>query len=77
MKSILNILPYIQIGISAILIVAISLQRSSAGLGGAFGESGFDSASHSRRGFEKVLFITTIVLAILFALSAFVVLIIR
>ncbi|NCU28209.1 MAG: preprotein translocase subunit SecG [Candidatus Moranbacteria bacterium] len=66
-----NILPYLQIILSIILIVAILLQQSSAGVGGAFG-GGESGLYNTRRGFEKFLFIFTIVIAILFAASAFV-----
>jgi protein translocase SecG subunit len=67
------VLPYIQIIASAILITAILLQRSGAGMGGALGSSqNFSATFHTRRGFEKTLFIATIVLAVIFALSALV-----
>jgi protein translocase SecG subunit len=70
MKTIVSILPYIQIVLAVILITAILLQRTGAQIGGAFGGSdNFSSAFHTRRGFEKTLFIITIVVAILFALS--------
>jgi len=71
-----GILPYVQIGLSALLIGAILLQRTGASLGGAFGADNFSSGFHTRRGFEKTLFYATIVLGILFALSALVNLII-
>ena len=71
-----GILPLVQIGLSALLIVAILLQRTGASLGGAFGADNFSSGFHTRRGFEKTLFYATIVLGILFALSALVNLII-
>ncbi len=63
-------LPYVQIALSVLLMVAILLQRTGASLGGAFGADNFSTGFHTRRGFEKVLFNTTIALAILFALSA-------
>lgn len=66
-----SLLPYIQIILSVILVVAILLQRTGAQLGGAFGGSdNWSSAYHTRRGAEKWLFIVTIVVSILFALSA-------
>ena len=65
-----GILPYVQIILSALLIVCILLQRTGASLGGAFGADNFSSGFHTRRGLEKTLFYTTIVLGILFALSA-------
>lgn len=71
MKTIASILPYIQIVLAVILITAILLQRTGAQIGGAFGGSdNFSSAFHTRRGFEKKLFIISIIIAILFAISA-------
>lgn len=64
-------LPYLQVALSVLLMVAILLQRTGASLGGAFGADNFSSGFHTRRGLEKTLFRATIVLAILFALSAF------
>jgi len=66
------VLPYVQIALSVLLMAAILLQRTGASLGGAFGADNFSSGFHTRRGFEKVLFQATIVLGILFALSALV-----
>lgn len=71
-----GILPFMQIGLSILLIVAIVLQRTGASLGGAFGADNFSSGFHTRRGPEKTLFYATIVLAVLFALSALINLII-
>lgn len=76
MSSISGILPYIQIVLSALLIVSVLLQRTEAGLGGAFGGDSFSTAHHTRRGFEKTLFVWTIVLSVLFAASALAALII-
>ncbi len=71
MKTIVSILPYIQIVLAVILVTAILLQRTGAQVGGAFGGSdNFSSAFHTRRGFEKTLFIITIVVAILFVISS-------
>ncbi|MFZ2555259.1 MAG: preprotein translocase subunit SecG [Minisyncoccia bacterium] len=64
------VLPYVQIALSVLLMAAILLQRTGASLGGAFGADNFSSGFHTRRGFEKVLFQSTIALGILFALSA-------
>ena len=65
-------LPYIQIVLSVLLIGAVLLQQTGASLGGAFGADNFSSGFHTRRGFEKTLFYATIVIGILFALSALV-----
>lgn len=77
MTVISGILPYIQIILASILTVAILLQHSSAGAGGAFGGSDEGGLHHTRRGFEKFLFTSTIVIAVLFALSAFIALLIN
>ncbi|MDO8564539.1 MAG: preprotein translocase subunit SecG [bacterium] len=76
MLTLQGLLPYIQIGLSVLLVAAILLQRSAAGVGGAFGDN-FSSTFHTRRGFEKVLFNSTIVLGVLFAVSAIVALLLR
>ena len=65
-----TVLPYVQVVLSVLLMIAIVLQRTGASLGGAFGADNFSSGFHTRRGFEKTLFRATIVLAVLFALSA-------
>ena len=66
-----SLLPYIQIILSVLIIAAVLLQRTGAQVGGAFGGSdNFSSAFHTRRGFEKGLFIFSIIIAILFAVSA-------
>ena len=71
MKTIQAILPYIQIVLAVILVTAILLQRTGAQIGGAFGGGdNFSSAYHTRRGFERTLFIVTIIIGILFAASA-------
>ena len=72
METIIGILPYIQIALSVLLIVAILMQRSATGLGIAFGGDGFSSEFSTRRGIEKLLFNATIVLAVLFVLTTFI-----
>jgi preprotein translocase subunit SecG len=68
-----SLLPYIQLILSVLLVAAILLQRTGAQVGGAFGGSdNFSSAFHTRRGFEKVLFAVTIIISVLFAVSALV-----
>ena len=66
-----NLLPWIQIALSIILILTILLQQNAASAGAAFGGGESSSLHTTRRGFEKVLFVTTIVTAILFVGSAF------
>ena len=75
MELLSSLLPWIQIILALLLVGAVLLQQSGAGIGGAFG--GADGGGfYTRRGFEKFLFQATIVIAILFAVSAFVALLI-
>lgn len=76
MEFLVTILPWTQIILSIILVASILLQQTGAGVGGAFG-GGDDSVRYTRRGMEKVLFYTTIIVAFLFALSAIVILILQ
>ena len=70
--SITGIIPYVQIILSTLLILGVLVQQSEAGVGGAFGGGdGFSSVYHSKRGAEKFIFITTIVIAILFTATSF------
>lgn len=75
--SILRLLPYVQILLSVLLIGGILLQRSEAGLGQAFGGDAFSNTNFERRGGEKFLFRLTIAIAVLFALSAILALILK
>ncbi len=69
MQILANLLPWIQIILSAVLVVAILLQHSGAEVGGALG-GGDGGFHHTKRGFEKFLFIFSITVSILFALSS-------
>jgi len=75
--SISAVLPYIQIVLALLLVGGVLLQRSEAGLGGAFGGDSFGGAGYVKRGAEKFIFRLTIVIGILFALSAFAALILK
>ena len=77
MEGLAAVLPYIQIVLSILLVAAIMLQQTGSSLGGAFGGDNFSAGFHTRRGAEKFLFQATIVLGVLFVLSAFLALIIR
>jgi len=68
MSSILSI---IQITISAALITTILLQQRGAGGSAIFGGGGGESSYYTKRGFEKILFISSIILAGLFMVTAF------
>lgn len=62
-----SILLWIQIILAIIIILGILAQKSSSGLGGAFGAGNDGSTTyHTKRGFEKFLFYTIIVSSILF-----------
>ena len=62
-----SILPAAQILIGAILVAVILFQPSTAGIGGTFGGSDGMQNFRTKRGFEKFLFIATIVLGVVFA----------
>jgi len=70
-ELVLPALPYIQIILSILLVAAILLQQRGSSLGGAFGGDNFSSAFHKRRGAELFLFKFSVGIAILFALSSF------
>lgn len=72
MQKIINI---IQIVLAALLIASILLQQRGTSLGGAFG--GDSSIYRSRRGVEKFLFISSIILAVLFVSAAILSVIVR
>ncbi|MFZ2523343.1 MAG: preprotein translocase subunit SecG [Minisyncoccia bacterium] len=70
--DVLDLIPYIQIVLSVLLIGGVLLQQSEASMGSAFGGGdSFSSGYHTKRGVEKTIFIATIVVAVLFALSSF------
>ena len=69
METLIGILPYTQIVLSVLLVIAILLQQTGANLGGAFGGDNFSAGFHTRRGSEKILFDVTVVLAVAFVLS--------
>ncbi|OHB18064.1 MAG: preprotein translocase subunit SecG [Parcubacteria group bacterium RIFCSPLOWO2_01_FULL_40_65] len=60
------ILDIIQISVSILLIILVLLQQRGGGLSGVFGGEG--SVYATRRGIEKSIFVSTVVLAVLFIL---------
>ncbi len=76
MQSIALVLPYIQVALAVLLSLGIILQQRGAGLGGAF-SAGDGFGFNTRRGPEKILFIGTIVIGILFIGSALVALLLK
>lgn len=75
--DIYSTLPVIQIVLAVLLTVSVLLQKSEAGAGGAFGGGDSVSTWRTRRGFDKFLFLFTIVISILFVASTIVTLNIR
>ncbi|TSC92944.1 MAG: preprotein translocase subunit SecG [Candidatus Berkelbacteria bacterium Licking1014_85] len=61
-----NILQIIQMILAVLLVVLILLQQKGTALGGAFGGSG--TVYRTKRGVEKFLHYSTIVIAIIFIL---------
>jgi len=58
-----------ELSTAGLMIVAILLQSKGAGLGAVFGGEG--NVYRTKRGAEKVLFIATIILGVIFAGTAF------
>lgn len=69
-----SILQIIMLGSAALMVLCILLQARGASLGAGFGSSG--ELFTTRRGIDKNLFETTIILAVVFVLSILVNLII-
>lgn len=64
-----QVLSISQIAISVLLIAAILLQQRGVGGSSLFGGGGGESY-YTKRGFEKILFVATIILSGLFIVSA-------
>ncbi|MFH1759310.1 MAG: preprotein translocase subunit SecG [Patescibacteria group bacterium] len=62
----------LQILISIALVVLILLQERGGGAGGIFGGGGGGGFYQARRGIEKIIFTSTIILTIVFVLLAFI-----
>ena len=62
------LLPIIQIILSILLVTSILLQQRGSGLGAAFGGEG--NVFRTKRGIEKGLYYASIVIAVLFFLTA-------
>lgn len=60
----------IQIVVAILLMIAILMQNKGGGLGGVFGGDG-GNVYMTKRGFEKKLFIATIVLSVIFIMVSF------
>lgn len=62
-----SILAIIQIICSILLIILILLQSEGSGLSSAFSLGGY---YHTRRGFEKIIFYLTVIMAFLFCFTS-------
>lgn len=70
--SLIDILPYAQVILAVILVILILIQKSEGGMGSAFGSGDVvESNIPKRRGGELVIFVLTIVIAVLFVASVF------
>jgi protein translocase SecG subunit len=71
MNTLIDFLPSIQIVLSILMVIVILLQQSDESLGGTFGGSdSVDTIKRTRRGMEKVLFKSSIIIAILFVITS-------
>lgn len=77
MNTITQVLPWFQLVLSLLLVILVLLQRSGDGMEGALGGSASNMTYFARRGAERFLFVGTITIAILFAVSAALPLVIR
>jgi preprotein translocase subunit SecG len=65
--TVATLLQYLTVGSGILLIISVLLQQRGASLGAGFGSSG--ELYTTRRGLDKSLFDTTIVLAVVFVFS--------
>ena len=65
--DIANLLQYVTVGSGILMIATILLQQRGASLGAGFGSSG--ELYTTRRGLDKSLFDTSVVLAVIFVFS--------
>ena len=63
----MNYLSIAQLVLSIVLIILILLQERSSGLSGVSGGGSEGGAYQTRRGFERIIFFSTIVIAVAFA----------
>lgn len=70
-EQVLNALIVAEIVVTVLLVVAILLQNRAEGLGQMFGGGG--EVFRTKRGFERLLYYGTILLAVLFATLSFVI----
>ena len=75
MSTLRGLLPYFEVGVAILFIITVLMQQKGTGLSSAFGGEG--NIYRTKRGLERILFISTIILATLFLLLAFLILLIK
>lgn len=68
MQTLINYLPFVQMGLALLLVIGVLLQQRGAGLSSTFGGAGMGYST--KRGAEKVIFYFTIVVSALFILTS-------
>ncbi len=63
----MNILTILQIIISVLLVVVVIVQSRGGSTAGAGALGGYGESYRSKKGIERILFYSTVVLAVLFA----------
>lgn len=64
----MDILSIAQIAVSALVIALVLIQERASGVSGLFGGGGGEGGFYqTRRGLEKIIFIATVILMIIFA----------
>lgn len=68
-----TILSIIQIILAILLVTGVLLQSKTSGLSGAFGGDDSTGSFQTRRGLEKLIFQSTLVIGGLFAIISFII----
>jgi preprotein translocase subunit SecG len=76
MLELATFMPWIQAVLAVLLVVLVLIQQGEGNLGSAFGGGETGGPNHKKRGFEKTIFTTTIIVACLFVTTAILVLLI-
>ncbi len=76
MSGLVNLMPWIQAILAMLLVVLVLIQQGEGNLGSAFGGDETGGPSHKKRGFEKTIFTTTIIVACLFVAAVILTLVI-
>lgn len=77
MNTITQLLPWMQIILSILLVLCVLLQRGGDGIEGALGGSASVSTEFTRRGAEKTLFFITLIIAVLFVTTSIINILVR